>query len=248
VADASPRLPAHWRERPLAGTTVVVTRPADQAGALVELLEAAGATAVVVPLIRIEDDPDRVAELGRALAELGPDDWVVVASPNGATRVAPMLTGCTARIAAVGATTAANVPRVDLRPERANADGVVAAFPTGHGRVVAVQAADGSSTLTTGLAAKGWQVERFDTHRAVPLRPDQRDLFRALRADAWIVTSGSQARAWAAAFGDTTPPTVVSMGPQTTADAVQVGLKVHVTATDHSLTGAVEALVTTRQP
>jgi len=230
---------------PLAGIAVVVTRPLAQAAPLVALLEAVGAQAVVVPLVEIVDVD--AALLEGALADLGPGDWLVVASPNGAVRVAPLLERVTAHVAAVGATTAATLGRVDLAPERQNAEGLVAAFPPAPtdriGRALVVQAAEGSATLTSGLTALGWTVRRLDTHRAVPLRPTTREQFHALKADAVLFTSGSQARAWVATFGTTTPPVVAVMGPQTAADAEAAGLKVGVVATDHSLAGSVDALV-----
>ena len=49
-------------------------------------------------------------------APLGADDWVVVASVHAARRVAVALAASPARVAAVGATTAAALPRVDLVP------------------------------------------------------------------------------------------------------------------------------------
>ena len=45
-----------------------------------------------------------------------------------------------------------------------------------------------------------------------------------------------------AVFGDTTPPLVVAIGPETAAAAEQVGLKVALVAADHSLSGLVAAL------
>ena len=232
--------------RGLAGVTVVVTRPASQAAALIALLEAEGAVPVPVPLIDIVDaPPDVVAELSSELRALGSDDWVVVASPNGATHVAPLLDGVRARVAAVGATTAATLGRVDLRPARQSAEGLVAEIPAAPagGRAVVVQSADGASTLVDGLRARGWDVRRIDTHRAVPVRPTQRQQFDALRSDAVILTSGSQATAWVATFGTSAPAIVVAIGPQTAGVAEAAGLKVNVVAADHSLAGSVSALV-----
>jgi uroporphyrinogen-III synthase len=45
----------HPAPGPLAGRTVVVTRPVEGASELAELLEAAGAATVVMPLIEIVD-------------------------------------------------------------------------------------------------------------------------------------------------------------------------------------------------
>ena len=89
----------------LAGRRVVVTRAAEQAGDLVSLLEAAGATAVVVPLIEIVSQP-AACELLAAL-DLADFDWLVVTSPNGASAYLDAHSSAPSNVAAVGATTAA---------------------------------------------------------------------------------------------------------------------------------------------
>ena len=105
---------------PLAGRTVVVTRPVEQAPALVALLEAEGASTVVMPLIELVDVADAAA-VAAAVAELGADDWVVVASAHAASRVRDTLVSTPARVAAVGRTTAAALPRTDLVADRRGA-------------------------------------------------------------------------------------------------------------------------------
>ncbi len=230
---------------PLAGVTVVVTRPLEQAPALVELLEQIGARVIVMPLIEIVDVAD-AADVTAAIDDLGPADWVVVASAYAAARVAAVVADCDVKLAAVGATTAASLPRTDLIAERQSAEGLVALFPDaplGGGRVVVAQAVGGAATLTEGIAAKGWQVTRLDTHESRPVVPTTRQQFAVLQADAVVFTSGSQAVAWKLVFGTSTPPIVVAMGPQTARDAEREGLKIHSMATDHSLHGLVTALV-----
>ncbi len=97
---------------PLVGRTVVVTRPVEQAPALVALLEAEGASTVVMPLIELVDVADAAA-VADAVAALGADDWVVVASAHAASRVRDALASSPARVAAVGRTTAAALPRTE---------------------------------------------------------------------------------------------------------------------------------------
>ena len=57
------RAAALMDDHPLAGRRVVVTRPADQAAPLVELLERAGARPVVMPLTEVVDEPAALIEL-----------------------------------------------------------------------------------------------------------------------------------------------------------------------------------------
>ena len=68
--------------KPLAGRTVLVTRPRPEAEALARLLERRGATAIVAPAIELV--PVRSAALTRALAELedGAFAWVTLTSPR----------------------------------------------------------------------------------------------------------------------------------------------------------------------
>ncbi|MFN8024208.1 MAG: uroporphyrinogen-III synthase [Acidimicrobiales bacterium] len=229
---------------PLAGVTVVVTRPIEQADALADLLVAQGATPVVMPLIELVDvaSPDQVRA---AVAGLGADDWVVVASAHAASRVRDVLTGSPARVAAVGATTARSLPRTDLVAERQSAEGLVEVFapaPASGGRALVVQAADGAPTLVDGLSALGWRVDRCDTHVSRPVRPTAAQQLAVLKADAVVFTSGTQAESWVNVFGTSTPPVVVTIGPQTTRKTEVSGLKVTRTSADHSLPGVVEAL------
>ena len=227
---------------PLAGRSVVITRPIDQAPALAALLEARGARTIVLPLIELVDVATP-AEVAAAIAPLGPDDWVVVASAHAAGRVVDALARSSTKVAAVGTTTAKALLRVDLLAERQSAEGLVAIFPAGTGTAVVVQAVDGAPTLVEGLTARGWRTHRIDTHRSRPVVPSARDQLAVLRADAVVFTSGTQAESWVNVFGTSTPPVVVTIGPQTTMNTQLAGLKVTSTATDHSLHGVVEALV-----
>jgi uroporphyrinogen-III synthase len=227
----------------LAGVTVVVARPESQAHGLVDLLEAKGAEVVAVPLIDIVE-LDCADEVATAVAGLTTDDWIVVSSANAAAALVAAQPQATtpARIAAVGPATAARLGRVDLVPARNSAAGVVEELPAGLGRVVVLQAAGGAPTLVEGLSAKGWRVQRIDTHVALPNVPSAGQQLALLRADAVVFTSGSQARAWAVVLGSAAPPVVVAIGPQTAQDARSAGLNVTAVAEVHTLPGVVATL------
>jgi uroporphyrinogen-III synthase len=230
---------------PLVGLRVVVTRAAEHQRAFVDLLETAGATVVELPLVATVDVADD-RTLAALIGALGPDDWVVVSSMHAARRAARHLDGTVARVAAVGATTATQLPRVDLVATRQSAAGLVERFPRrpgeSPGRVIVAQAVDGTSTLVDGIAARGWDVIRVDTHRTLPVHPEPALRDAALGADVVVFTAGSQARAWVAAFGADRPRSVAVIGPQTAADTEAAGLKVDLVAADHSLPGLVRAL------
>ncbi len=70
---------------PLKGRRIAVTRPASQAGALIEGLRDLGAEPVSTPTIRISDPPDPGALRG-AIATLDRYDWLVFTSANGVER------------------------------------------------------------------------------------------------------------------------------------------------------------------
>lgn len=228
----------------LAGRRVVVTRAAEQADVLAELLERHEAVPVVVPLIRIVPEPTGEARL----AALDPTtfDWLIVTSPNGADAYLHAHRTSPAQVAAVGVATGVALESggvlVTLVPHQQRATGLLAELPHGPGRVLVVQAVDAEPTLAEGLAEMGWQVTVVAPYRSVPTTPDDGLRHAALTADAVLFASGSAARAWVTTFGAATPPVVVAIGPQTAAAVERAGLKVTVVAADHSLSGMVAAL------
>jgi len=76
--------------RALSGLTVLVTRAAEQARALVAALSARGARVVAIPTIEIAA-PSDPAPLEAAVAATGSYDWLVFTSANGAERFLDLL-------------------------------------------------------------------------------------------------------------------------------------------------------------
>lgn len=219
----------------LAGRTVVITRAADQAGTTAALVASFEAIPVLVPLIEVVDEPTGIARL--ASLDLGDLDWIVVTSPNGAQRVAPLLIPGTStpRLAAVGSATAALLPRCDLVADAQSARGLLHLFPPGPGHVAVVQAVDAAPTLVDGLLERAWDVVVINAYRTIPIVPTPDQRLAALAADAVLFASGSAARAWAEVFGRSTPPVAIAIGEQTAAAAEQVGLKISAVSADHSI-------------
>ena len=226
----------------LAGRTVVITRAGDQADATAELVRSFDAIPILVPLIEIVDEPIGMAEL--ASLEFDKIDWIVVTSPNGAQRVAPLLQASSSspRVAAVGSATGAALPRCDLVADTQSALGLLQVFPEGPGKVVVVQAFDAESTLVLGLIENGWHAAAISPYRTVHVTPSTEQQQAALAADAVLLASGSAARAWAATFGQRTPPVVVAIGDQTAAAARRAGLKISAISADHSVYGMLVTL------
>lgn len=240
--------------RPLDGVTVVVTRPRHQALSLIRELEAAGASALSIPVIEIVDPVDGGAAVESAMATLGADDWLVVTSPNGAAKVvdihARQPLNDEVKIAAVGPATRDRIEagglRVELVPPKAIAEGLVATFPdppVGGGRVVLARAEIARKNLPQELAAQGWSVEEVVAYRTVSVSIDDHQRAACRCADAVIFTSGSTVESLVAAAGrDGLPRLTVSIGPATTDVATQLGVEIDVEAKEHSIPGVVAAL------
>jgi uroporphyrinogen-III synthase len=236
---------------PLAGQRIVTTR--EHRGQLDDLLEQAGADVVHLPLIAVADAPDGGVALSRALDRLDEFAWVVVSSRHGAERIGPALVHANQhiRVAAVGTVTAAEAERhlgrpVDLVPDIQNAAGLVQAFGVAVHEpqaILVAQADRAAPTLSEGLAALGHRVEVCTAYATRLRTPPADELERALAADAVVFASGSAATAWGDAVGPTTPPVVCAIGPSTERAALDAGLRVTATATDHSVAGLVKCVI-----
>jgi hydroxymethylbilane synthase len=156
----------------------------------------------------------------------------------------------TARVAAVGAATAAAATRrgirVDLVPEgEASAAALVSAFPRGSGRVVAPGSALARPTLAHGLSAKGWDVEVLPVYTVVPLRELPQRLgeeWRGGHFDVVVVTSGSVGRAVGELLGYRAGIRVVAFGEPSAAALRELGAPPHAVAATQDAAGVVEAI------
>ncbi len=233
----------------LEGRSVVITRSIVQNESLRRLLEARGARVVEVPLIAVVEPDDEGRERDEVLQRFEDFDWIVVTSPNGADRVAPFLSAAHAAgdakrfplLAAVGEATARSVGTpVALCAEPARSDVLAQQFPEGSGSVLVVQGNLADNQLSDDIESKGWTVTRVVAYRTVHLRPTKEMMLPALSADVLLLASGSAATAWFDAFGASTPPYVVAMGPSTAKVAVNLGLEVSAIASEQTLDSLIE--------
>jgi uroporphyrinogen-III synthase len=235
----------------LVGTRVVITRPRHQQAELVNALVELGAEPIDVPMIDIIEIPAGVADLRRTLADADDLAWLIVTSPNGA-RVISILheEGCPLPpTAALGAATAEAVGfAVEFVSPRATAASMVDAFPAGSGKVVVVQGDIADDTLSSGLAGKGWNVERCNVYRTVNTEPDDAVIEEASGADAVILASGSAARNWARLVADNFNGAVVAIGPITATVAQEAGLVVSAVAEEPTVAGLIDALGSALSP
>jgi uroporphyrinogen-III synthase len=174
---------------PLAGYTIVVTRPAAQAGRFVELVDAAGADCIALPTLVIERLDVEPALADAALESAW--DWAIYTSTNAvecAVETFDRLPPARAT-AAVGRATARALARhgvtVDVRPESANSEGLLAAPEFGAvvgTRVLLVKGEGGRDLLRETLAARGARVQAIDVYRRTPAQPEPAVIARLQRA------------------------------------------------------------------
>jgi uroporphyrinogen III methyltransferase/synthase len=244
--------------RPLFGRRVLVTRAREQAGDLSQLLEAAGAEPVELPLIRLEPVQDAVLP-----QDLASYDWVFFASTNAVACFWRLLAGSgrdwralgEARIAAVGPATARALrdyhARPDFMPGQHDAAALLREFPEGlHGkRVLLPRAAEAPTALPEGLRAAGANVDSVAVYRNV-IEKTQSTTIRAKmdsgELDAVTFASSSAVNH----FHQLLPATdlsrcrVVCIGPATADTARALGIPVTAVAQEHTAKGIVSTLVT----
>ena len=239
---------------PLAGRTVLVTRPADQSAGLVKLLDRLGARSIVAPAIEIA--PARSAALTAALRELaaGEFEWITLTSRATVEMLRARLDSpreVRARVAAIGEGTAQAYRRwsrrsPDLMPASFTTAGLARAFPRGSGRVLCARADIAPGGLEDALAARGWTPTRVDAYRTrLPrsLPAQARDALRRGEVDAVTFTSASTVRGFVGALGAVRgSPKVVCIGPVTAREARERGLVVHAVARPHTIEGVAAAV------
>ena len=196
---------------------IVVTRPEGQEADLVAALARLGHEVVHCQLITIEP-------LGDEPIDVSAYDWIVLTSANGAFELRRRLIGTIPRVAAIGAATAEAFGGADLVPAVATQEGLLAELPRPAGRVLFAAGAGARSLLPETLAA-----DVVTLYRTRELRPTELPV-----ADLYVLASPSSARALAALQ---TGIPVVSIGPETSAQAQQAGLEVVAEAEHHSSAG-----------
>jgi len=239
--------------KPLAGRTVLVTRPREQTDDLARLLRRRGAKVILAPAIQIV--PVRSAALTRALRELadGAFAWIALTSPRTVNVLADRMTPrqVQASVAVIGEGTSEAFHRWSRRepnlvPRTFTTAALARAFPRGEGRVLCPRADIAPEGLEDALAAKGWTPTRVDAYRTrFPrwLPAEARAALREGAVDAVTFASASSVRGFVGALGIVKDsPKVVAIGPVTAQEAREHGLVVHAVANPHTIEGLVEAV------
>jgi uroporphyrinogen-III synthase len=182
----------------LAGITVVVTRPAHQAGRFLAMLQEAGASAILLPAIDIEPivlDPG-------TRARLVPDtfDWTIYTSANAVEYSLQQLPRpVRTRVAAIGRATARALEgqgvSVDAVPSGApDSEGLLAleSFADLRGRrILILKGAGGRTLLREELARRGAEVALGEVYRRRPAvaEPAALDAVGLAGASSWTVVA-----------------------------------------------------------
>jgi uroporphyrinogen-III synthase len=203
---------------------VIVTRPRTQAEPLLTALRAEGFEPVSCPVIETEVIDDGPIDVNGY-------DWVIVTSVNGAAELDARHTGELPRVAAIGETTAAALATrgiaVDFVPSLASQEGLLAELPRPVGRALFVGAERARRLLVDELPADFRAV-----YRTVELAPSPPE------GELVLLASPSAAQAWAK-LGSTVP--AITIGPQTTAAALDAGLTVVAEAGTQDAAGLVDS-------
>ena len=250
---------------PLAGRRIVVTRAADQAGELVEALEALGAAVLAAPTIRIVPLAD-LSALEAALRRLPEYAWLVFTSRNAVDVVCGALAAwglaprdlARASIAAIGPRTALALASYGLAPalvpDEFVAEAVVRAFARLGGlagaRVLLPRARGARDTLPEGLRVLGALVDEIPIYETVRPPGDGGALAREILAGkiaAITFTSSSTVRHFVDLVGPSAATSgrfaAAVIGPVTAHTAQELGIPVAVQAASYTVAGLVDALV-----
>ena len=257
-------------DRPLFGKRVVVTRPREQAGELVEMLEGLGAAVIEAPAVRIVP-PEDFQPLDDAIASVAQYDWLVFTSVNGVDYFMQRLQGgpfdaralAGVRLCAVGPGTAERLAKywlkVDLMPGEYRAEAVVEAL-RGAGEVAGqkflLPRADISrEVLADELRRLGGEVTEVIAYRSVAVEPEREhepDIFRMLldkKVDVVTFTSASTVRNFCRLYGADAVAdllrsvAIASIGPVTAEAAQQCDIRTSIMPSEYTIPALVRAIV-----
>jgi uroporphyrinogen-III synthase len=240
----------------LTGLRVAVTRPRERAGELAQLLENAGARAMVIPLTRILPPADETGLLS-AMARLEHFDWVVFTSTSAVGALAGSRhawQGSRPKIGAVGAATAAAVHALtgrepDAVSVTAGGSGIVTAM-LAHGsldgmRVLWPRAEQPRPELPRDLIHAGALLEDPIAYRTVADTAAGRRLARLAdgsRIDVVTFTAPSAVACFADAAPGPPKCIIAVIGPSTAAAARTCRLPVQVESSQPVMSALVAAL------
>jgi len=258
-------------QKPLAGQTIVVTRPREQTEQLVALLEQQGGRIIICPTIIIQPTPDS-GELEKAIRERMRYDWVIFTSVNGVR----FFSDCARKMglgpavfqaenkprwAAIGPATAELAERegfaIDLVPREFVAEGLVETFLerfknlTGW-RFLLPRAERARPHLIRQLQENGAEVREIVTYTTISASKMGLECSSALRSgevDLVTFTSSSTVDGFFSLLEkekidlDVVKTRLASIGPITSQTLTKYGVTPAVEATEYTIPGLVRAII-----
>lgn len=250
----------NWFEsRPLFGRSILVTRPAHQAGSLATQLEELGAEVLLQPAIEIVE-PESKTEIAATLSDLGKFDWIVFSSVNGVQFFMDALWSAhdlralgNCRFATVGPATAARLEefhlRADLIPASFEAESLAAALVdrVASQRVLLIRASRGREVLHDELQKVAAEVKQLVCYESRDVETADESVQARMsngEIDYVTVTSSAIARSLANLFGNALKNTaLVSISPITSATLRELGYEPALEATEYTMQGVLSAIL-----
>lgn len=255
----------------LAGIRVLVGRARHQASALSSGLRGLGAEVLEIPFIEIRP-PRSYEPLDTALRNIQQYDWLILTSVNGATAVAermkqlvlPLSSLASLKVAAIGPSTRKEIEllgvHVDVVPERYVAESVVESLrgKVEGKRVLLARAKVARDVIPSELKKMGAKVDVVEAYETITPESSRKALVTAMsrrntRPNVLTFTSSSTVRNFVALLGDEFRRVdfggmqFASIGPITSGTLREVGLPVHIEATEYTIPGLIQAIVAKRQ-
>lgn len=253
-----------FEKKPLFGRRILVPRPVHQAQDTAHRIRERGAEAVVFPVIEIHPppEPQRLLEAARSAADY---DWILFTSANGVDAFFAALSNAgydarrlaKARVGAIGPRTAhalrAYGISADLVADEFVGEGLARAVlaTQAGGKVLLPRALEARDELPAALRAAGLSVDVVPAYETKPIGASHAERLRALfdagEVDTVIFTSSSMVASTVRALGPDAERIlgkvhVASIGPITTKTATELGVTVHTTAREYTVSGLLDSL------
>ena len=252
-----------YDKRPLFGKRVLVTRSRSQASVLSEMLSDEGAEPIEVPSIEFSPVED-CHQLDAAITGLNSYSWIIFTSANGVGAFFDRLetVGKDSRamgglkVGAIGPATSAALLNHGISADFVPSEFLSEALVRGmdgydlRGRRILLPRADiGGDELPQGLAQLGAEVDQVPVYRTTmpeDSRQKAADLLSGGAIDLVTFTSSSTVVNLLSLLDGNgallTGPLIACIGPVTAGKAREMGLKVDVVATEHTVPGLVSAV------
>ncbi len=253
-----------FMKKTLFGKNIVVTRNAQGNADFAAKIIDRGGNPVEFATIRIEPRTDS-NEFARALANFGTYDWIIFTSANGVATFFDALDGmgkdarvfASAKVAAIGSRTAQKLAefgiKADFVPDVFTGRELgrqLLGFANLHGKkVLLLRSAIASNELVDVLTEGGAHVDNVAVYTAAEVKSDPAPLIESLGEGTidWMAFASpssvdglfGQIPAWAV---NSSKSRIASIGPVTSGRLKELGVKVDVTAAEHTIDGLLDSI------